>query len=58
MNFLAHLYLSGNNPKIILGNFFADHIVGNKYEHFDDEIIEGIILHRHIDTFTDTHSIL
>ncbi|MDY0779803.1 acyl carrier protein phosphodiesterase [Tenacibaculum sp. IB213877] len=58
MNFLAHLYLSGNNTQIMLGNFFADHVRGNKFSHFSEEIQQGIILHRKIDTFTDTHEIV
>ncbi len=58
MNFLAHVYLSENNPKIIIGNFIADHVIGNKYNHFDAEIQQGIKLHRHIDTFTDAHPIV
>ena len=26
MNFLAHIYLSGNNKKVTIGNFIADGI--------------------------------
>ncbi len=57
MNFLAHIYLSFDNPEITLGNFFADHIRGNKYKHFPEKIQKGILLHREIDTFTDSHPI-
>ena len=55
MNFLAHIYLSGNNDNLKIGNFIADSIRGNKYLNYPKEIQQGIILHRHIDTFTDTH---
>jgi len=55
MNFLAHIYLSFDDKEITLGNFFADHIRGNKYKHFPDKIQKGILLHREIDTFTDAH---
>ncbi len=58
MNFLAHIYLSGNNDSLKIGNFIADSIRGNKYLNFPKEIQQGIILHRHIDTFTDTHIIV
>lgn len=58
MNFLAHLYLSQNNTNILIGNFIADHIRGNKYESFSKEIKQGIFLHRAIDTFTDAHKIV
>nr|WP_299385372.1 acyl carrier protein phosphodiesterase [Allomuricauda sp.] len=57
MNFLAHIYLSFDDPQITLGNFFADHIRGNKYKHFPEGIQKGVILHRAIDTFTDSHPI-
>lgn len=55
MNFLAHIYLSFNDKEITLGNFMADSIRGNKYKHLPEKIQKGIILHRHIDTFTDAH---
>ena len=55
MNFLAHLKLSGDHEKIMLGNFIADHIKGNKIHHFPQEIKDGIMLHRKIDYYTDHH---
>ena len=59
MNFLAHLYLSGDNHKIMLGNFIGDFVKGrNALEQFDPEIIRGIQLHRAIDEFTDSHPIV
>ncbi|MDT0539814.1 acyl carrier protein phosphodiesterase [Croceitalea sp. P059] len=57
MNFLAHIYLSFDNPEITLGNFFADHIRANKYKHLPNTVQKGILLHREIDTFTDSHAI-
>lgn len=57
MNFLAHLYLSGDNEEIIIGNFIADHVKGNKMSKFSPGIQDGIRLHRDIDQFTDTHPI-
>lgn len=58
MNFLAHIYLSGNNEDIIIGNFIADRIKGKKYLKYPIGIQKGIILHRAIDTFTDAHPIV
>jgi len=58
MNFLAHIYLSGDNRDITIGNFIADGIRGNDYKKFPKDIQTGILLHRHIDTFTDTHKIV
>ncbi len=57
MNFLAHIYLSGNNDLMKIGNFMADGIRGNDYNQFPIEIKKGILLHRQIDTFTDSHAI-
>tara|TARA_B110001450_G_scaffold245966_1_gene259575 strand:+ start:576 stop:1172 length:597 start_codon:yes stop_codon:yes gene_type:complete len=55
MNFLAHIYLSGDDDYLKIGNFIADSIRGNKYLNYPKEIQKGIILHRHIDTYTDSH---
>jgi acyl carrier protein phosphodiesterase len=59
VNFLAHLYLSGNDPNIQLGNFIGDFVKGrNLTEQFDAEIAKGIELHRSIDEFTDRHPVV
>ena len=55
MNFLAHLYLSGNDEEIITGNFIADHVKGVMVMKYSSRIQSGIKLHREIDTFTDSH---
>lgn len=55
MNYLAHIYLSGNNNLITIGNFIADGIKGSSYKTYEKNIQIGILLHRHIDSFTDTH---
>ncbi|MBU2907252.1 MULTISPECIES: acyl carrier protein phosphodiesterase [Arenibacter] len=58
MNFLAHLYLSFEDDQITIGNFIADSIRGNKYNHLPEKIQKGIVLHRAIDTYTDKHPIV
>lgn len=59
MNFLAHLYLSGDDPKIMVGNFIGDFVKGrNALEQFEPRIIKGIELHRAIDEFTDSHPVV
>ncbi|MFY9311268.1 MAG: ACP phosphodiesterase [Bacteroidia bacterium] len=58
MNFLSHLYLSGDSEGIIIGNFIADSVKGSNFSHFPEDVQKGIILHRKIDTFTDTHSVV
>jgi len=55
MNFLAHIYLSGDNELITIGNFVGDGVRGNKYKLYPKDIQIGIQLHRHIDTYTDAH---
>ena len=57
MNFLAHIYLSGDNDLIKIGNFMADGIRGKHFENYPLDVQKGIILHRAIDTFTDAHPI-
>lgn len=57
MNFLAHIYLSFGDDQITIGNFIADNIRGNKIDHFPKRIQQGILLHREIDTYTDSHAI-
>ena len=59
MNFLAHLYLSGDDPATMVGNFIGDFVKGrNAMEQFEPAIIRGIELHRAIDEFTDSHAVV
>jgi len=55
MNFLAHVFLSGADFDLAVGNLIADKIKGNNINHYPAAIQKGIVLHRAIDTFTDTH---
>ncbi len=55
MNFLAHIYLSGDDEGITIGNFIADGIKGKSYLKYPKDIQKGILLHRAIDSFTDVH---
>ncbi|MDO7171161.1 acyl carrier protein phosphodiesterase [Mariniflexile sp. AS56] len=55
MNYLAHIYLSGENELVTIGNFIADGIKGKSYKKHPKHIQTGILLHRNIDTFTDAH---
>lgn len=58
MNYLAHLFLAGNDENLVIGNFIADHVKGIGIERFNNEIKIGIKMHRTIDEFTDTHPIV
>lgn len=55
MNFLAHLYLSLDDPELMLGNFIADDIKPSDVNVLPHNVRLGIHLHRRIDTFTDHH---
>lgn len=58
MNFLSHLYLAGNSEGLIVGNFIADSVKGSDYKKFNVEIQKGILLHRAIDSYTDSHPVV
>lgn len=58
MNFLAHIYLSGDNEKLMVGNFIGDFVKGRQLENFEPEITLGIQLHRAIDAYTDNHQMV
>jgi acyl carrier protein phosphodiesterase len=58
MNFLAHLFLSGNFDELMIGNLMADFVKGNAFTNMGDQIVKGIELHREIDYFTDFHPIV
>lgn len=55
MNFLAHIYLSGTDSQLMVGNFIADWVKGSRLETYPEGLRKGIVLHRQIDTFTDKH---
>lgn len=58
MNFLAHAYLSFGHERILVGNFAADFIKGKEIQKYDEDILVGILLHREIDSFTDSHPLV
>ncbi len=58
MNYLAHFYLSDYNENLIIGNYIADDVKGKRYLDYAPKIQEGIILHRKIDAFTDSHEVV
>lgn len=55
MNYLAHLYLSGDDTNLLIGNFIGDAVKGNQFENYPPLIARGILLHRFIDDFSDHH---
>jgi acyl carrier protein phosphodiesterase len=57
LNFLAHIYLSGDSREILIGNFIGDYVKGKHITGYPEEVKKGIMLHRNIDSFTDSHPI-
>lgn len=58
MNYLAHLALSHDNSDVMVGNFIGDFVKGSNYTRYSPRVRTGILLHRKIDDFTDSHPIV
>src|SRR5512136_990596 len=52
MNFLAHLYLAGDDKGLIVGNLLGDFVKGRLKGIYPAAIERGIALHRRIDSFS------
>ena len=53
MNYLAHIYLSGDCPDMMVGGLLGDFVKGPLQGNLPAQIEQGIQLHRKIDRFTD-----
>jgi acyl carrier protein phosphodiesterase len=58
LNYIAHIHIGSHTQTNLLGNFLGDFVKGSQLQHFPFEIEQGIRLHRSIDVFTDTHSLI
>jgi acyl carrier protein phosphodiesterase len=58
MNHLAHLYLSSDSEEEMVGQFIADAVKGNDFNLYSPNVRRGILLHRWVDSFTDTHKLV
>ncbi|MBK0403039.1 acyl carrier protein phosphodiesterase [Adhaeribacter sp. BT258] len=58
MNYLAHVFLSGPDTELMIGNFIADAVRGKQILQFSEGIRQGILLHREIDAFTDVNDVV
>lgn len=58
MNYLAHIHLSGKNDDILIGNFIADFIRNKEVAGLSAQKKNGVLLHRHIDAYTDIHPLV
>ena len=57
MNYLAHAYLSFDDPEVLTGNMISDFVKGKLKYSYPVRILRGIDLHRDIDAFTDNHPV-
>lgn len=58
MNFLGHIVLARDSAESRIGNFLGDFVKGLPSlfpEEFGSELVDGILMHRAVDVFTDTH---
>ncbi|MEL0660335.1 ACP phosphodiesterase [Psychromonas arctica] len=55
MNYLAHLHIAASTNTSFSGNFLGDFVKGNPDGQFPTNIVQGIRLHRYVDSFTDKH---
>jgi acyl carrier protein phosphodiesterase len=55
VNYLVHLYLSGDDPEVLVGNFMGDFVKGRMNDSTPHPFRDGIVLHRRIDTFAQQH---
>ncbi len=61
MNYLAHLFLAGDDPELKLGSLLADFTRGRLQElekRYPPAVMQGIRLHREIDSYTDAHPVV
>ncbi len=58
MNFLAHIHIADHCQSNILGNFLGDFVKGNPDGLYSAEIVQGIRLHRFVDSYTDNHAVM
>ncbi len=58
MNYLGHLILAEDNDVSRIGHYLGDFVKGDKAtisKQYPEQITKGIIAHRKIDVFTDSH---
>ena len=58
MNYLGHLYLSGDQKDLMLANLFGDFVKGRDYSYLPQIVQTGVTLHREIDHFIDNHPLI
>jgi len=56
MNYLAHAFLSLEDPDLLAGNYLADLMHPRDLSALPPGVLQGIELHRFIDSYTDGHT--
>ena len=50
--------MSGDHEEIKIGNFIGDYVKGRDYQKYPLNIMKGILIHREIDHYTDSHPVV
>jgi acyl carrier protein phosphodiesterase len=58
MNYLAHIYLARQSDHAMLGGLLGDFVKADITGKFGKEIEREILIHRKIDTYTDSHPLV
>lgn len=58
MNYLAHLHIADHCDSNALGNLLGDFVKGNPDNHYTNDVVQGIRLHRFVDSYTDSHELV
>jgi len=58
MNFLAHAFLARDDADLMLGSLMGDFVKGPLDDRYGPAITRGLILHRSVDTYTDSHALV
>lgn len=56
MNFLAHAFLAGEDPALVVGGVIGDWIKGPLPGSLPPDLARGVALHRAIDSHAETHA--
>ncbi len=56
MNLLFHMYLSGDDEEILVGNFMGDFVKGRLGDTYPARVRQGLVLHRKIDSFAQRNT--
>lgn len=55
MNYLGHIFFSGNDFELAYANLYGDFVKGRDLSHLSTKLQEGVRLHRRMDSYIDQH---